>query len=646
MTASRRLPALLVFLITLALYLPHLDHPFLNWDDPQNLLENPHFRSWSWSDLKWMLTRFHLGVYQPLSWLSWSVDYRIWGLDPFGYHLTNLLLHCANAVLLYYLALSLLRIFNSVGTEGDRFEATLARRPGASGACEERSRPPCESSSMGVGGSEATKQATRSYPGRAPGAEDRFPSEPSEPLRVKTAAAFAALAFSLHPMLVSSVVWASNRSYPLAGLFCSGSILAYLKAQESSPRKWNRRGWILLSLFSFACSLQAKAIGMTLPLALLLLDIHLKQLAADPRRWFRPEGIRIWKEKIPFLLLAAAATAVALWAKTAKTGGIPMLQTYGLPPRLAKASYGILFYPLHTLWPIGLHAVHQGPFLQRPLASPFPACGSAVLLLTCLLWCVRRRFPSLWIGWMAYLALALPFLGLAHYEAHLAADRYAYIAGTVWALLAGGIWLAMRPAPPLKVFVGILALWSSLSWLQCLKWKDSTLLWQHTLRWNPTCEIAHNNWATMANQGGRNAEALHRYDHALRVKPTYALALYNRGNAYRDLGLPDRALADYTASIRFDPRYVPGYINRASLAIDRLHTYEAALWDCERALELDPGEPVARFNLALSLHKLGRSGEALPHLERLLASNPDYADARRLLDEVRKGKPIKASVPP
>ena len=89
---------LLVALLAFAAFLPALENGFVNWDDDKNFLENPHYRGLGWTQLRWMFTTFHEGHYQPLSWLTLGVDYVVWGMDPFGYHLTNLFLHAANAV--------------------------------------------------------------------------------------------------------------------------------------------------------------------------------------------------------------------------------------------------------------------------------------------------------------------------------------------------------------------------------------------------------------------------------------------------------------------------------------------------------------------------------------------------------------------
>jgi tetratricopeptide (TPR) repeat protein len=103
------IPAL-VALVTFVAFLPALAGRFLNWDDNLNFLENPHYRGFSPANLKWMWTSFHLGHWHPLTWMSLALDYCLWGLHPAGYHLTSMLIHSANAALLYGVTLVFLRL--------------------------------------------------------------------------------------------------------------------------------------------------------------------------------------------------------------------------------------------------------------------------------------------------------------------------------------------------------------------------------------------------------------------------------------------------------------------------------------------------------------------------------------------------------
>ena len=98
----------LVGLSTVAAFAPTLVNGFVAWDDHENFLHNPHYRGLGLHQLRWMVTTALLGNYVPVTWLTLGLDYLLWGLDPRGYHLTSLLIHAANAILLFHLACRLL----------------------------------------------------------------------------------------------------------------------------------------------------------------------------------------------------------------------------------------------------------------------------------------------------------------------------------------------------------------------------------------------------------------------------------------------------------------------------------------------------------------------------------------------------------
>jgi hypothetical protein len=94
----------LVVAAVVAAFSPALSAGFVNWDDPGLVLENPHFRGLDAARLRWMLASFHMGHWHPLTWLTFALDHALWGMDPRGYHLTNLALHALTALLVYALA--------------------------------------------------------------------------------------------------------------------------------------------------------------------------------------------------------------------------------------------------------------------------------------------------------------------------------------------------------------------------------------------------------------------------------------------------------------------------------------------------------------------------------------------------------------
>lgn len=104
-------------------FAPALSAGFLLWDDAENLLTNAHWRGLGFEQLRWMFTTLHLGPYQPLAWLSLALDWELWGLDPRGYHATNVLLHSVSALLCFLCAHEL---FARRGYAGTAFGAAAA----------------------------------------------------------------------------------------------------------------------------------------------------------------------------------------------------------------------------------------------------------------------------------------------------------------------------------------------------------------------------------------------------------------------------------------------------------------------------------------------------------------------------------------
>src|SRR5213594_4219908 len=101
---------LVIAFSTFAAFLPTLQNQFVSWDDDKNFLENPHYRGLGWTQLRWMWTTVLLGHYVPVSWMTLGIDYLIWGMNPTGYHLTNVVLHSVNAAVFYLVAQRLIRL--------------------------------------------------------------------------------------------------------------------------------------------------------------------------------------------------------------------------------------------------------------------------------------------------------------------------------------------------------------------------------------------------------------------------------------------------------------------------------------------------------------------------------------------------------
>ncbi|MEI7481534.1 MAG: tetratricopeptide repeat protein [Elusimicrobiota bacterium] len=561
---------LAIALVTFLVFSGVLRNEFVNWDDDLNFLNNFHYRGLGPAQIHWMFTNL-LGHYIPLTWLTLGLDYVLWGMNPAGYHLTNLLLHCANAMVFYFVGRRLLVLALSADAEPNRGWLALT-------------------------------------------------------------AGFSALLFALHPLRVESVAWATERRDVLVGLFYLLTVLFYLKAAACAEKARKARLFSISVLF-FAMSLLSKVSGSTLPLALLALDIYpLRRLPGDPRRWFSADLRRVWLEKIPFILLAIPACLLAVKAQH-QIGALLSLGKLSVAERLAQAMFGLAFYIHKTLLPLGLSPYYPLPDKINPFAAPFLLSGLAVVLITAGAFALRRKWPAVLAVWACYAITLLPVLGFTQSGTHIAADRFTYIASFGLTLLAAwvAVWfLKEKCRLSLKMAAVImcvpLAVLSYFTWLQVKVWRDSESVWRQALAINPSIAVAHNNLGMALNAHGHREEAMQHYNLALRVKPDYALAHNNLANALAAQGNTEEAIRHYDLALKAKPNYADAHYNLA-LALTRQGKMDAAILHYNLTLQAQPEYALAHNNLANALAAQGKYDDAILQYNLALEDRPDLAEA-------------------
>ncbi len=584
--------AILVVVATALVYLPCLRNGFVNWDDDYNILDNPDFRGLGWIQIKWMFTTSYLGPYQPLSWLSLGADYTLWGLKPFGYHLTNLILHAANAGVFFAVALALLR--------------------------------------------KAAGQGVVSV----------LPDEAGPVWRLPLSAAFAALVFALHPLRVESVTWVTERRDVLSGFFFLLCLACYL-------RGLGRTGWLrrhAWALVFFAAALLSKAIVIGLPLILLALDLYpLRRLPLDPVRWWESEARPVWLEKIPYLLLASTAGVVGFLAQKG-VGATMTLQDWGFVPRISQCFYGLVFYIGKTLWPATLYILYEAPQPMALWKWPYWGCVLVVVGASVALVRLWRRWPVGLVLWICYGVSLAPVLGLVKLGQAVTADRYTYLACLGWALAAGAVLArGLRGGRAGRVASLALAgaLCSALVGLtvrQIAVWRDSESLWMNALKYNPRHIWAANNLGNALAEQGRTDEAIAQYHVAIRNHPSNAFAYYNLGNSLSKKGLSVQALPAYREALRWDPDYAQAHNNLAAL-LAKMGQWAEAERHFREALRLRPGTAQTHLGLADVLRDTDRLLEATQEYARSVALSPGLADAHIGfgIALVRLGRPAEAA---
>lgn len=516
--------------ITFAVFLPSLKNGFVNWDDTENLVANLNYRGLGWEQLKWMFTTFHLGPYQPLSWLTYGADYLFWGMDPFGYHLTNVALHSVNAALLCLLCLELFSL------------------PGL---------PPTPEKETGRG----------------------------------LAAGFAALVFALHPLRVESVSWATERRDVLSGLFYLLTVLWYLWPRRAGAQRasfWRRH---LLPLAAYLLALLSKGIVITLPAALILLDIFaLKRLPLYVRGWFARENRGVWLEKLPYFALAAIFAAAGYYGQ-AQSGAVASYEAFGFSYRAAQVLYGIMLYVCKTLVPLNLAPEYKmAGGLWQPLLA-----GTAALAITAAAAALRNRRPALLTAWLFYLVTLAPVSGIVKLGSQSAADRYTYLPCLGFAVLAGAAFLACREAAKKRLrqacAVGaclLLTGLAALTWRQQGVWRDTETLWTHALTVNPELAFAHYNLGVHIAAQGRLDEAAGHYREAVRINPAFSPGFYSLGRIAHAQGRLAAAAGYYTEALEINPGYALAHYNFSVTLAAQGKPVEAEARYLE-ALRLNPG---------------------------------------------------------
>ena len=589
-----------IALVTAAVFLPALRADWTDWDDPINFLANPYYRGLGLRQLRWMVTANVMGHWIPVTWLTLGADYAVWGMRPFGYHLTNLLLHSASGALFYLVARRLLGL----------------AMPGASAAAR------------GFG------------------------------------AAAAALFFSVHPLRVESVAWITERRDLTSGLFFLLTILAYLKAREHPPHV--HRGWHLASVAFAGLALASKSIVMGLPIVLVILDVYpLRRLGSTLRDWTSASAWSVWREKIPFVVLAVAAAATAYYVQ--RTTGY--LTDAEPAARVVMVLYNVWFHVWKTVVPLHLGPIYELPAHLSLMDFPYLPSAIGAVGITAAVWLLRTRWPAGLAVWLFYLVMLAPVTGIVHTGNHLGADRNTYIPCAGFALLVGAAVAAagirrrgrLGAAGAIVTF-GLVGLWlaglAMAARIQTAVWRDPETLWRRGVAVDPACSICLHNLAIIVGGRGDQEASLALFRRALALRPdrsefhgNYGLLLLQMGHreegraelryriarspgdfsARTNLGIAliedgrlAEAIAQLEQALRIKPDSVPTLdtLGRALLTDGRV---DAAMAAFERALAVNPTDSVGRLGMARVYLARGDRAAARAQFEMLRARDPKLA---------------------
>ena len=452
-------------LITLAVFAPTVTFSFLEYDDNVYVVTNPHvLAGLTGPNIGWAFRSINASNWHPLTWLSHMLDCQLYGRWAGGHHLTSLLLHLANTLLLFRL--------------WQRITGALWR-------------------SAFVAALFAV-----------------------HPLHVESVAWVAERKDVLSAFFFLLTLWAYVRYAEKSVVSGQWSVVSSdqttdygLRATDHGPRSTGgSRIFYLLSLLFFALGLMSKPMLVTLPFVLLLLDYWpLGRMQKEEGRMQKAEGRRrfsfilhpssfILLEKLPFLALSTASSLATVYAQS-QSGALLPLEKFPLGLRLANALVSYARYLGKTLWP-----EHLAAFYPHPVHWPaWQVVGAGLLLagVSIAAIALARRAPYLFTGWFWYLGMLIPVIGLVQVGSQAMADRYMYLPALgLFLATAWGVPALIPPARAADSSSALPARCSSPARLGAPRLRCDTGRWRNPL---PPCHPGHPQQLCRLQQSGRGA---------------------------------------------------------------------------------------------------------------------------------------------
>ncbi|HEV2456274.1 MAG TPA: tetratricopeptide repeat protein [Verrucomicrobiae bacterium] len=617
--------------ITFAVYAGVSRCSFIALDDWVYVVDNPNIRNgFSWSSIKWALDSVYAGYWIPVTWLVHIADCQFYGLHPGGHHVTNLIFHIANTVLLFLLL---------------------------------------------------EKLTTRLWP-----------------------SAFVALLFGIHPMHVESVAWVAELKDVLSSFFFLLTLLAYtayarrskfipqsesgnakpasgqnvtsskikpprdlrgqvvgtgaaLESDATMPSStlYPRSRWLAYSaaLFAFVLGLMAKPMLVTLPFVLLLLDFWpLKRFNVPALRSLsegRPKQDsatlqRLFFEKLPFFLLAAFFSYVTFLAERL-AGAVKPTGEFSVADRFGHVPVSFVWYLAKFFWPANLSVLYMW---HKGTTSDLEIMWASLLLLGMSAFALfrARANPCLLVGWLWFLGMLFPVIGIVQAGDQAYADRFAYLPYIgLSIIIAWGIPEVLAKVPSRGVIlwtsvavIGVACCWRTV--VELGYWKDGLTLLNRAVALDPKNEMA---WGAMGFEyevQGNYAKALDCERRALSVNNRFYLAwnyLAHLLAREKDYAGAENAYQTALSFMWFREDRIDGF-NRLGDTFESDQKYALAAAAYQNSLALDSNQADTEGKLGQCLLKAQQPDSAAAAFQRAIALQPDNPNAYVGLGMISQGQ--------
>jgi tetratricopeptide (TPR) repeat protein len=597
-------------------------HDFVNYDDNKYVYKNPHVADGGTiAGLAWAFTSRHASNWHPLTWLSHMLDGRLYGLAPWGHHLTNVVLHAATAILLFLVL----------------WRATGGLWPSAFVAALFAVHPLRVESVAWV--AERKDVLSGLFFMMTLGAYVNYVRRPFSLVRYLTVMAFFCLGLMAKPMLVT---------LPLVLLLLDYWPLGRMTARQPARRTcfWEKVPLLMLSAASCAATLwaQTEAIAandrLDLPLRLgnaavscvgyleqLFCPVGLAALYPYPEA-----GLGFWKVATAVLVLVAISSGAVVWRRRCPYLLVGWLWCLGmLVPVIGLIAVGSQAmadrYTYLTQIGLSIALAWGATDLTRSWPRRGLVCGIASAMVIAIMsgaaWrqtCYWRNSETLWRHTLA----CTTGNSIAHYNLGVdLADR-----GRISEAIG-------QYQKALKVRPGYAEVHYNLGVLLANRGEIDQAIahYRAALQIVPNFSEAHNNLGSALASRGQFGEAIVHYRQALDILPEFAEAHNNFGNALAGQGRIDEAMMHYRQALDLKPDYVEAHNNLGS-ALARQGRIDEATSHYRRALAIKPDYAEAHNNLGAALQRREQTAEAIAQYEAALAIEPKYAEAHNNLGAV------------
>lgn len=584
-----------LIIATLAVFWEVKNFEFVNYDDKGFIIENPLIQSGITFESVQSAFKKSWGYWKPVANLSLMLDHEIYGMDPGGFHLTNLILHIANTLMLFVF----LRMVTGAMWQSAFVAALFSLHPlHVESVAWITERKDVISAFFWM-----LSMLGYTYYLKRPGSA-----------RYVFILIALALGLMAKPMLVTlPFIFLLFDYWPLGRLKFPDKNSAEKTINRSTPVEKRKKG--------------------TNPKGKNASKVKAPLSRPDVST---PSVMRLVREKIPMMIIVALSICILLasYNVTDKDAGATGSPEFGYRVSNALVSYTKYIEKMFVPNGLAIPYPHKTIRWEMTIFSLITLLGISFVAVKT----VKSR-PYIAVGWFWYLGTLVPVLGLVNFGSFSMADRFTYIPLIgLFIIIAWGVpdllskWRCRKGFFYVSVPI-ILLILMALSKRQVGYWENSITLFERAIKVTSNNYVAHNNLGIALKGQGRLDEAIEQYSEALLIKPDHARAHNNLGIALQEKGKTDDAIEHFKEALRIVPDFEEVYNNLGTVFKD-LGRVDDAIAHFREALGIRPDYAQAHNNLGVCLYSKGDIDGAIEQFQKAIQINPNYANAKNNLKKV------------